>query len=143
MIYHGTHDTQKLEAWCCHGPYRKVNIWKEPYPSCPSTTSVVAKEFYVNRLGFQVLYEASEDRKTGILGLERGTVRITLDCPIEGHGRDACVSLVVDSVDAYYKEWHQKVKIKRGPKNESWDARTFDLIDPFGNTIFVIGPKQE
>jgi len=26
------------------------------------------------------------------------------------------------------------------PKNEEWDARTFTVIDPFGNTIFVIGP---
>jgi hypothetical protein len=26
------------------------------------------------------------------------------------------------------------------PKNESWGARTFDVIDPFGNTIFVMGP---
>jgi len=100
-----------------------------------------AREFYVKALGFRELYEASEDGKTGILGLERGTIRISLDCPLPGHGRDACVSLKVESADAYYHEWRKKVEIRNPPKNESWDARTFDLIDPFGNRILVIGPK--
>jgi uncharacterized glyoxalase superfamily protein PhnB len=57
-----------------------------------------------------------------------------------GHGRDACVSIEVDSADAYYAEWKDRVVVKRPPKNEEWGARTFDLIDPFGNTIFVMGP---
>jgi uncharacterized glyoxalase superfamily protein PhnB len=37
-------------------------------------------------------------------------------------------------------EWRAKTSVKRAPHNESWGARTFDLSDPFGNTIFVIGP---
>ena len=110
-------------------------------PVLPVDDLNAAKEFYVNALGFRVLYEASDDSKTGILGLERGTIRITLDCPMAGHGRDACVSLEVESADAYYDEWHEKVEITHPPKNEPWDGRTFDVIDPFGNTIFVIGPK--
>ena len=110
-------------------------------PILPVDDLNAAREFYVKALGFRVLYEASDDDKTGILGLERGTIRITLDCPMPGHGRDACVSLEVESADAYYNEWQKKVEIRNPPKNESWDARTFDLIDPFGNTIFVIGPK--
>jgi hypothetical protein len=35
------------------------------------------------------------------------------------------------------------VPVLRPPRNEEWDARTFDLIDPFGNTLFVIGPAKE
>jgi uncharacterized glyoxalase superfamily protein PhnB len=57
-----------------------------------------------------------------------------------GNGRDACVSLEVESADAYYNEWKDRVTVKRAPRNEDWGARTFDLIDPFGNTIFVMGP---
>ena len=110
-------------------------------PVLPVDDLETAKAFYVQGLGFQLLYEASDDGKTGILGLARGTIRITLDCPMAGHGRDACVSLEVASADAYYDEWKDKVAIRRPPKNEPWDARTFDVIDPFGNTIFVIGPK--
>jgi uncharacterized glyoxalase superfamily protein PhnB len=109
-------------------------------PIVPAHDLRVAKQFYVDRLGFKVRFEATEDGKSGLLGLERGTICLTVDCPMSGHGRDACVSLQVESTDAYYDEWRERVEIQRPPKNESWGARTFDVIDPFGNTIFVMGP---
>jgi len=109
-------------------------------PIVPADDLRVAKQFYVDRLGFKVRFEATEDGKSGLLGLERGTICLTVDCPMSGHGRDACVSLQVESTDAYYDEWRERVEIRRPPKNESWGARTFDVIDPFGNTIFVMGP---
>jgi uncharacterized glyoxalase superfamily protein PhnB len=46
----------------------------------------------------------------------------------------------VDDADAYYREWSAKVDVLRAPKDEEWGARTFDLLDPSGNTIFVMGP---
>jgi len=109
-------------------------------PIVPADDLRVAKQFYVDRLGFKVRFEATEDGKSGLLGLERGTICLTVDCPMSGHGRDACVSLQVECTDAYYDEWRERVEIRRPPKNESWGARTFDVIDPFGNTIFVMGP---
>ena len=109
-------------------------------PIVPADDLRVAKQFYVDRLGFKVRFEATEDGKNGLLGLERGTICLTLDSPMSGHGRDACVSLQVESTDAYYDEWRERVEIRRPPKNEPWGARTFDVIDPFGNTIFVMGP---
>jgi len=60
-----------------------------------------------------------------------------------GHGRDACVSIEVDDADAYHQEWSAKVDVLRAPRDEDWGARTFDLIDPFGNTIFVMGPSRD
>jgi uncharacterized glyoxalase superfamily protein PhnB len=59
---------------------------------------------------------------------------------MSGHGRAACVSLQVESADRYYAEWHDRVPIRRPPRDEPWGARTFDVIDPFGNTLFVMGP---
>jgi uncharacterized glyoxalase superfamily protein PhnB len=61
---------------------------------------------------------------------------------MDGHGRDACVALEVNDADAYYDEWRNKVAMLRAPHNEPWGARTFDLLDPFGNTIFVMGPVK-
>ena len=109
-------------------------------PILPADDLGVAKEFYVERLGFKVRFEATEDGRTGLLGLERGGIRFTLDCPMSGHGREACVSLEVESTDAWYDEWRDRVEIRHPPKSEPWGARTFDVIDPFGNTIFVMGP---
>jgi catechol 2,3-dioxygenase-like lactoylglutathione lyase family enzyme len=111
-------------------------------PILPTEDLMAAKAFYVDGLGFRVIWEASEDGRTGLLGIERGTIRITLDCPMSGHGRNACVGLEVDDADAYYREWSAKVKIPREPRDEEWGARTFDLHDPSANTIFVMGPTR-
>lgn len=111
-------------------------------PILPADNLRVAKEFYVDQLGFDVRFEATEDGTSGLLGVDRGTISLTLDCPMFGHGREACVSLQVEDADAYYGEWRNKVEIRRAPKNEPWGARTFDVIDPFGNTIFVMGPLK-
>ena len=109
-------------------------------PILPGDDLGVAKQFYVDGLGFRVAFEVTDDGKNGLLGIERGTLSLTIDCPMSGHGREACVSLEVDSADAYYDEWRKKVDVRRPPKDEIWGARTFDLIDPFGNTIFVMEP---
>lgn len=109
-------------------------------PILPVEDLATAKAFYVNKLGFRVTFEASEDGRSGLLGVERGAIQLTLDCPMQGHGRNACVALQVDDADAYYHEWQAKVDVLRAPKDEEWGARTFDLLDPSGNTIFVMGP---
>ncbi len=109
-------------------------------PILPTEDLAAAKAFYVGGLGFQVTFEVSEDGHSGLLGLARGTIEITLDSPMEGHGREGCVSLQVDDTDSYYREWSSKVDVLRPPKDEAWGARTFDLLDPSGNTIFVMGP---
>lgn len=99
-----------------------------------------AKAFYVDKLGFTLEWEDSADGQNGIMGLVRGGLELTIDCPMSGHGREACVSFHVDDADAYYEEWRYAVGIERPPKDEVWEARTFGFSDPSGNTIFVIGP---
>lgn len=108
-------------------------------PILPADDLGAAKAFY-EALGFHTTFEATEDGKRGIIGLERGTIALTIDAPMSGHGRDACVSLIVDDADAYYREWSARVAIPSPPRDEEWNARTFGLSDPSGNTIFVIGP---
>jgi catechol 2,3-dioxygenase-like lactoylglutathione lyase family enzyme len=109
-------------------------------PILPADDLAAAKKFYVDGLGFTVEFEASEDGHQGLMGLQRGTIALTVDCPMTGHGRHACVSLDVADVDAWYREWSPRVDVRRPPRDEPWGARTFDLLDPSGNTIFVMGP---
>ena len=115
---------------------------EQAIPILPAEDLETAKAFYVNGLGFNVTFEASEDGRSGLLGIERGTIQITLDSPMKGHGRNACIALRVDDADAYYREWSAKVDVLRAPKDEEWGARTFDLLDPSGNTIFVMAPVK-
>lgn len=109
-------------------------------PILPGDDLRIAKEFYVGKLGFSVTWEATEDGKDGLMGLARGTIELTIDCPMSGHGRNACASVIVNSADAYYDEWRQRVEMKRPPQDEPWGARTFGVHDPFGNNLFVIEP---
>ena len=112
-------------------------------PILPADDLRTAREFYVDGLGFAVIFEVSDDGTTGLLGLERGTIRLTIDAPMSGHGREACVSLEVDDADSYYEEWRRRVRISGPPENEPWGARTFSVPDPAGNTIFVMGPTRQ
>ena len=109
-------------------------------PIFPGDDLAVAKDFYVNGLGFTVVWEDSEDGRSGIMGLQRGSIELTIDCPMTGHGRDVCASIRVHDADAWYEEWRRRVKIERPPRNERWGGRTFGCTDPFGNLLFVIGP---
>ena len=110
-------------------------------PILPADDLSVARQFYVDQLGFRVTFEET-DGKSGIMGLARGTIELTIDSPMNGHGREACVSLRVDNADRYYDEWRGRVDIAQPPRDESWGARTFSVSDPSGNTIFVIGPQS-
>jgi uncharacterized glyoxalase superfamily protein PhnB len=76
------------------------------------------------------------------MGLQRGGLELTIDAPMDGHGRQACVSFHVDDADAYYAEWSARVPVLRAPHDEAWGARTFDLLDPSGNTLFVLSPLR-
>jgi catechol 2,3-dioxygenase-like lactoylglutathione lyase family enzyme len=109
----------------------------------PTEDLATAKEFYVKGLGFHVTWAATGDGHSGLMGVARGTMEITLDSPMDGHGRNACVSLYVNDSDAYYNEWSPRVTVATTPKNEEWGARTFSLHDPSGNTIFVMGPVRK
>lgn len=115
---------------------------EQAIPILPADDLRVAHDFYVGKLGFAVRYNATEDGRQGHLGLARGGILLTIDSPMTGHGRDAVVSLQVDDADAYYDEWRARVDITRPPRDEPWGARTFSVIDPFGNTIFVMGPVR-
>lgn len=111
-------------------------------PILPADDLRIARDFYVSKLGFQIVFESSDDGKNGLLALERGSIRITIDSPMDGHGRNACVSLEVDDADAYFAQWNANVAGLPHPQDEPWGARVFDLHDPFGNTIFVMGPLR-
>lgn len=117
-------------------------VMERAVPVLPANDLAVARRFYVEDLGFEVTFEVAGDGTTGMLGVRRGTIAIIIDCPMDGHGRDACVSLEVDDADRYYEEWRTRVPGLKPPRNETWGARTFDFSDPSGNTIFVMGPLR-
>ena len=112
-------------------------------PILPINDPDEAKRFYVDGLGSSVVFEvryAEEPTAGTTIGVERGSIRIHLDCPMPGLGRDACVYLDVQDADALYDEWNAKAEIGSPPGNQPWDARTFNVMSPFGNSLFAVGP---
>lgn len=110
-------------------------------PILPAEGLRAARAFYVDWLGFRCHIRNLTGWPIGIARVERGGIRLTLDSPMTGHGRNACVGFEVDDANALYREWSAKVNVLRAPEDEDWGARTFDLLDPSGNTIFVVGPR--
>lgn len=108
-------------------------------PNLPSSDLFVAKQFYVETLGFEVVFESSEDGHSGLIGLEREGMRLNVDSPMAGHGRKACVSLEVDDIDSLFQEWSAKIEGLQPPVEQPWGARTFGFQDPDDNTLFVLG----
>ena len=108
----------------------------------PADDLRIARTFFVDVLGFRVQWEATSDGKTGLFGVERDGMVITIDAPMSGHGRQAVVSLHVEDADTYYQEWHARTTSITAPRDEPWGARTFGVTDPSGNTIFVMGRQS-
>jgi hypothetical protein len=98
-------------------------------PILPTEDLAAAKMFYVERPGFSVRFEASRDGHSVTTWDKRGTIEITLDSLMNGHGRSACVALQVDDADSYYREWSSNVDVLPPARDEEWGARAFDLLD--------------
>jgi uncharacterized glyoxalase superfamily protein PhnB len=111
-------------------------------PNLPADDLPTAKSFYVDQLGFKVVYEASEDGTTGVMGLQRGGFALHIDAPMSGHGRNVVVTLEVDDADVLFNQWRAATEIDRSPRNEDWGGRTFGVTDPFGNLLYVVGPTK-
>ena len=109
-------------------------------PNLPADDLQVAKDFYVGKLGFNVLYEVTEDGTNGVMGVQRGGFALHIDAPMSGHGRHVVVTLEVDDTDALYDQWRGPVGLSQSPRNEEWGGRTFSVTDPFGNLLYVVGP---
>ena len=84
-------------------------------PILPADDLRAARAFQVDTLGFAVCVAATEDGTIGLLGRARGPMWLTIDAPMTGHGRRACVSLHVESADRYDAEWRERVPIDRPP----------------------------
>ncbi|CAN5710176.1 N/A [soil metagenome] len=111
-------------------------------PNLPADDLYVAKDFYVSKLGFSLMYEATVDGKSGVMGVQRGGFVLHIDAPMSGHGRNVVVTLEVDDTDALYDQWRSQVELDRPPRNEEWGGRTFGVTDPFGNLLYAVGPLK-
>lgn len=97
-----------------------------------------AHEFYIDWLGFKIDWEHRfSDNAPLYMQISRGEIRLHLS---EHHG-DACPGskafIEFENLEAYHRELLEKnyKYNKPGLEIAPWNARTMDVIDPFGNRL--------
>jgi hypothetical protein len=61
-------------------------------PILTSNNLTTDLDFY-QKLGFQIEFSVTEDGINGIARVANGEAKLTLDCPMDGHGRNGCISI--------------------------------------------------
>ncbi len=102
----------------------------------------LAKEFYVEALGFSIDFQWPHQSDGPVfLGLSRGPLRLWLsehpdDCKLGG-----AISIAVDNVDQWYARLMAAgLHIQREPETQPWGTREMYLQDPFTNGITIASP---
>lgn len=102
------------------------------------TDPVAAEKFYCDRLGFKKTFTYQPFGETGpsYIGLIRDGIRIHLSSfPEDGKSGNAII-LIVDDVDALYKEFvSNAVGIDLLPTDQSWGNREMYVKDADNNSI--------
>ena len=97
-----------------------------------------AKEFYIGFLGFTVDWEHRFEEKAPLyLQFSRGDLRLHLT----EHYGDGCPGSTVFVEMKGIEELHREIGTKNYPylrpglREEPWNARSMEVIDPFGNRL--------
>lgn len=111
---------------------------KRTTPILRSFDEAKARAFYVDFLGFSVLFE---HRFHDGAPLYMGIVRDQCELHLSEHHGDACpgssLRIAVDDVDALCAELRTKTHTFARPEVQDmpWGTRDFTVTDPFGNRL--------
>ncbi len=116
---------------------------QHPIPILRSFDEAKAREFYIEFLGFEILFEHRFEEG---LPLYMGVIRGNCVLHISEHHGDACpgtsLRIEVDNVDAFCKELNGKryKNARPGVTEQPWGYRDMSIDDPFGNRIIFCTP---
>jgi uncharacterized glyoxalase superfamily protein PhnB len=120
-------------------------LFKLAIPVLHVDNSVVAEEFYCNRLGFrrEFVYRVDEAKPDPCyMGLVRDGAWLHLSSFSGDGASGGGVYLLVDDVDGLHEELLGKsVSIALVPTDQIWGNREMYVSDPDGNSIRFIQPK--
>jgi uncharacterized glyoxalase superfamily protein PhnB len=104
-------------------------------PVLPARDVSEAVQFYVERLGFELMFQDSDDRPQ-YAGLRRGAAELHLQFQFEndfeaGTAGQCMLRLIVDDPDALFDEYKDKGVFHEGTqlRDTSWGTREFAFRD--------------
>ena len=117
----------------------------DAYPIVMTDRLAECRRFWVDRLGFAVVFEASWILVLASTGERRLVAFMAPDHPSTPPGRESfgasglLLTLEVDDVDAEHARLAAEgVAIRHGPVDEPWSQRRFLLRDPAGVWVDVV-----
>jgi len=119
---------------------------RPPIPILRSFDETKAREFYIDFLGFEVLFEHRFEPGTP---LYLGVIKDNCALHISEHHGDACpgsaIRIEVADVDAYCKQLNEKryKNARPGVQEQPWGYRDMSINDPAGNRLIFCTPVQE
>ena len=114
-------------------PYRYVT----PILSVKSASA--SKDYYVDRLGFRIEFEAGPD----FCAVMHDTIRIFLVQGAQGQP-GTWLHIWVEDVDALHEELKETgAVILNPPRNQPWGDREMDVADPDGHVIRYSGVARQ
>lgn len=95
-----------------------------------------AKSFYVDKLGFEILFEARHEPGFPVfMPVEKGGLLFSLSEHGRGH-QGTEVYLYVDDIEAWHALCEENdIQIEQQPHTQPWGCREMLVIDPFRNAL--------
>jgi catechol 2,3-dioxygenase-like lactoylglutathione lyase family enzyme len=127
-------EAQRLELWHRGRVTRRAELG-DVIPVLPARDVREAVRFYVDRLGFEVAFQDSDDHPQYV-GIRRGGVELHLQFQFEqdfdaGKAGQCMLRFVVDDPDALFEEYRDKDVFHEGTQvgDTSWGTREFAFWD--------------
>jgi uncharacterized glyoxalase superfamily protein PhnB len=103
-----------------------------------------ARAFYVDRLGFEILFEWRHEPGFPVyMGIKRGKLILHLTehkGDVKGYG--GAVNQIAD-VNAFFEDLRSRnSNIGDAPQDMPWGSTVFSLVDPFGNRVTFTTPTE-
>ena len=118
---------------------------KHPIPILRSFDETKAKEFYIEFLGFEVLFEHRFEPDSP---LYMGVILDNCALHISEHYGDACpgsaIRIEIDDVDKFCRELNEKHyrHARPGVIEQPWGYRDMAIDDPAGNRLIFCSPVE-
>lgn len=95
-----------------------------------------AKEFYINKLGFELDFEWRHEPGFPVfMGIKYGDLYLHLSEHGKGHTGSE-VYIFVDDIEVWHKRCKEReIEIKNGPVKQAWGNTDMLLVDPHRNSL--------
>lgn len=125
---------------------QRIEAMKSPIPILRSFDEQVTREFYLEFLGFDLVFEHRFDAEAPLyLGVKKGDCELHLSEHFGDASPGTSLRIEVDDVNAYSAELNAKRyrNARPGVQNQSYGWDDMSISDPNGNRLIFCTPRAD